>query len=201
MKLYETRTAFIQNSLYSLYGLSNRTELGARPDLIKVNLRFHFKPSLYVMTFCTNDLCISTQLLTNLMRLHAKVFSIQLACSACLYNLTKSGLLDNDLFGIPSILMTEVAQLTLDAMERFPKHYQLQKNALLTLCNDRILQVTFCASLFLLLHWGGGRGQGNERLVVEDRYNFLVKLFDGRKLRFFSLRPLSDYKLQWMHSV
>ena len=28
----------------------------------------------------------------------------------------------------------------LDAMETFPQHHQLQKNVLLTICSDRILQ-------------------------------------------------------------
>lgn len=73
--------------------------------------------------------------------MHANVFKIQLACSACLYNLTKIGWPDDDSFGIPLTLMSEVAQLTLDAMNSYPKHPQLQKNALLILCNDRILQV------------------------------------------------------------
>ena len=33
-----------------------------------------------------------------------------------------------------------MVHLTLAAMEAFPHHYQLQKNTLLTLCSDRILQ-------------------------------------------------------------
>lgn len=34
----------------------------------------------------------------------------------------------------------QVVGLSLVAMENFPNHYQLQKNTLLTLCSDRILQ-------------------------------------------------------------
>eukprot|EP00058_Branchiostoma_floridae_P017220 XP_002602708.1 hypothetical protein BRAFLDRAFT_72930 [Branchiostoma floridae] len=36
--------------------------------------------------------------------------------------------------------LSDVVNLTLKAMEVFPNHQQLQKNALLTLCSDRILQ-------------------------------------------------------------
>lgn len=68
---------------------------------------------------------------------------IQLASTACLYNLTKWGLNDNHNPNIiPQNLLIEAVSVTLDAMEKFPKNFQLQKNALLTLCNDRILQVS-----------------------------------------------------------
>lgn len=85
-----------------------------------------------------------------------------MAATACLYNLTK-GELANRVH--PSILK-DVVELSLDAMETFPSHFQvslvgfpskqllpcysililsnthpfqLQKNTLLTLCSDRIL--------------------------------------------------------------
>lgn len=62
---------------------------------------------------------------------------VQIAGTACLFNLTKS-----DLASIihPSIL-AKVVDATLDVMEHFPCEEQLQKNTLLILCNDHILYV------------------------------------------------------------
>ncbi|XP_065220691.1 protein zyg-11 homolog B-like [Planococcus citri] len=116
LKLYSKRTIFLQSTLYNLYSSSDRKDFGPRPDLVKI--------------------------MTDVMKTHSMSFKVQLACTACLYNLTKSGWFDNDTFGIPSTLMTEVAHLILNAMSTFAKHPQLQKNALLTLCNDRMLQNT-----------------------------------------------------------
>ncbi|TRZ01652.1 hypothetical protein DNTS_006139 [Danionella cerebrum] len=62
--------------------------------------------------------------------------SDQLAASACVFNLTKQEMA----FGIPVRLMETVTQLLLEAMKSFPNHQQLQKNCLLSLCSDRILQ-------------------------------------------------------------
>lgn len=64
-------------------------------------------------------------------------FPVQMAATACLYNLTKSDLASK----IHPSVLAKVVEATLDAMERFPNHNQLQKNTLLTLCSDRILQV------------------------------------------------------------
>lgn len=78
------------------------------------------------------------------MRSYRNELSIQIASTACLYNLTKCGWLENyKTDNISQILMSEVVELTLNAMELFPSCFQLQKNALLTLCNDSILQVHF----------------------------------------------------------
>lgn len=77
------------------------------------------------------------------MRRYSTHYTIQLASTACLYNLTKSGWLEKyTLDSVPQILMSEVVELTMNAMEKFEHQFQLQKNALLTLCNDRILQVS-----------------------------------------------------------
>lgn len=73
-----------------------------------------------------------------------------MAATACLYNLTRGEL---SKYLHPSLLSKGVS-LTLYAMQNFPGEFQLQKNALLTLCSDRILQeVSFnrfmCAKLVL----------------------------------------------------
>ncbi|XP_070563133.1 protein zyg-11 homolog B-like isoform X2 [Ptychodera flava] len=71
---------------------------------------------------------------------HRQHLGVQMAASACLYNLSKQQLADN----VHVSALKDMVQLTMDAMETFPNHQQLQKNALLTLCSDRILQdVTF----------------------------------------------------------
>lgn len=70
------------------------------------------------------------------MRLHPEAFGVQMAATACLYNLTKGELASK----VHPSLLSHVVELSLVAMETFPHHYQLQKNTLLTLCSDRILQ-------------------------------------------------------------
>lgn len=70
------------------------------------------------------------------MQQHPQAFGVQMAATACLYNLTKGDLASK----IHPRILARVVELSLDAMEAFPDHYQLQKNTLLTLCSDRILQ-------------------------------------------------------------
>ena len=59
-----------------------------------------------------------------------------MAATACLYNLTKNELGER----LHPQTLRQVVDVTLEAMQSFPNHQQLQKNALLTLCSDRILQ-------------------------------------------------------------
>lgn len=73
-----------------------------------------------------------------------------MAATACLFNLSK-GNLGQKLH--PKVL-GEIVEADLNAMETFPQHQQLQKNVLLTICSDRILQeVNFdkyrCAKLVM----------------------------------------------------
>ena len=77
------------------------------------------------------------QLVLRAMRLHPVEFPIQMAATACLYNLIKGEIGQK----IHPHRLKEVVQLTLTAMENFPNNLQLQKNTLLTLCSDRILRV------------------------------------------------------------
>lgn len=83
-------------------------------------------------------------------REYPTVFPIQMAATACLFNLSKSDLGAK----IHPKILKEIVKADLDAMETFPQHQQLQKNVLLTICSDRILQeVNFdkyrCAKLVL----------------------------------------------------
>uniref|UniRef100_A0A3Q2YA37 Zyg-11 family member, cell cycle regulator n=1 Tax=Hippocampus comes TaxID=109280 RepID=A0A3Q2YA37_HIPCM len=70
------------------------------------------------------------------MKNHQATLNVQLAASACVFNLTKQDLAA----GMPVRLLSTVTQLLLEAMRTFPNHQQLQKNCLLSLCSDRILQ-------------------------------------------------------------
>ncbi|XP_062920437.1 protein zyg-11 homolog isoform X2 [Mobula hypostoma] len=78
----------------------------------------------------------SLKLVVTGMKNHSTNLPVQLAASACVFNLTKQDLAA----GMPVRLLTEVTRLLLKAMEHFPNHQQLQKNCLLSLCSDRILQ-------------------------------------------------------------
>lgn len=90
------------------------------------------------------------ELVVKVMKVHSKKLAVQISGTACLYNLSKNSLGPK----IHPRYFQEIVTVTLNAMANFPKHQQLQKNALLTLCSDRILQdVTFeryrCARLVM----------------------------------------------------
>lgn len=70
------------------------------------------------------------------MEIHANKFGVQMAATACIYNLTRGELSKR----IHPNILSKAVELTLSAMEQFPDEFQLHKNALLTLCSDRILQ-------------------------------------------------------------
>ena len=67
---------------------------------------------------------------------YQSVFGIQMAATACLFNLSK----EKSGQKLHPKVLSKIVNVDLDAMEAFPQHQQLQKNVLLTLCNDRILQ-------------------------------------------------------------
>ncbi|XP_064477027.1 protein zyg-11 homolog B-like [Ornithodoros turicata] len=123
LRRYTDRQFYVQKSLYYLYSYTQNYSQ-PRVDIIKLIL-----PG---------------------MGEHSKVLGIQMAATACLYNLSKSTLGQK----IHPHWLRKIVMLTLAAMENFPRHQQLQKNTLLTLCSDRILQdVTFdryhCAKLVM----------------------------------------------------
>nr|CAD7266549.1 unnamed protein product [Timema shepardi] len=109
LRRYAHRPLYVQKCLFTLFRLTPEFS-HARVDIIKLVL-----PG---------------------MQLHPQQFGLQMAATACLYNLTKGDLAQKI---HPNILL-RVVDLTLTAMETYPNHYQLQKNTLLTLCSDRILQ-------------------------------------------------------------
>ncbi|XP_015119052.1 protein zyg-11 homolog B isoform X1 [Diachasma alloeum] len=123
LRRYPHRPIYVQKCLYNLFRLTPHFS-EARVDVIKLVL-----PG---------------------MRAHPDEFRVQMAATACLYNLTKGELATR----IHPNILKQIVDLTLIAMESYPNHYQLQKNTLLTLCSDRILQdVAFdkyrCAKLVM----------------------------------------------------
>ncbi|KAL3203573.1 hypothetical protein MRX96_011941 [Rhipicephalus microplus] len=123
LRRYPDRPYYVQKSLYYLYQYT-LTYSQPRVDVIKLIL-----PG---------------------MAEHPRVLAIQMAATACLYNLSKGTLGQK----VHPRWLRQIVDLTLTAMENFPRNQQLQKNTLLTLCSDRILQdVTFdryhCARLVM----------------------------------------------------
>lgn len=119
----DRRPEYTQNALYNLFRLTDSL-VEPRIDLIR----------LVILAAKRNR----------------NVFVVQMAATACFYNLSKGSLGEK----LHPDILRDIVQVDLDAMEQFPEHQQLQKNALLTICNDRILQeVNFdrfrCARLVL----------------------------------------------------
>ncbi|XP_015602670.1 protein zyg-11 homolog B isoform X3 [Cephus cinctus] len=109
LRRYWCRPIYVQKCLYNLFRLTPSFS-EARVDVLK----------LVVLG----------------MKAHPQEFRVQMAATACLYNLTKGELATR----IHPSILKQIVDLTLTAMESYPNHYQLQKNTLLTLCSDRILQ-------------------------------------------------------------
>ncbi|EEB12106.1 conserved hypothetical protein [Pediculus humanus corporis] len=110
LRRYSARPLYIHKALCDLFRLMPTYVNEPRVDIIKLVLKG--------------------------MALHPMQFGVQMAATACLYNLTKGELAAK----IHPTILKDVVELALTAMENFPKHYQMQKNTLLTLCSDRILQ-------------------------------------------------------------
>ena len=87
------------------------------------------------------------------------MFAIQMAATACLFNLSKSeigqklhprllgrivavDLVRSDHSRLYDLVFVDSTYFPIqqNAMESYPQHLQLQKNVLLTICTDRILQ-------------------------------------------------------------
>lgn len=83
------------------------------------------------------------------MAAHPNELGVQMAATACLYNLSKQSMGQK----IHPRWLGQIVQLTMTAMQNFPNHQQLQKNALLTLCSDRILQDVVSCSGSVVLHF------------------------------------------------
>jgi len=125
----------------------------ARPQYIQKTLYYLFKMTAGTYTPRIDMTVPRVDIITRVLscaKEYPTVFPIQMAATACLFNLSKADLGAK----IHPRILREIVQADLDAMETFPQHQQLQKNVLLTICSDRILQeVNFdkyrCAKLVL----------------------------------------------------
>uniref|UniRef100_A0A672IS31 Protein zyg-11 homolog n=1 Tax=Salarias fasciatus TaxID=181472 RepID=A0A672IS31_SALFA len=70
------------------------------------------------------------------MRSHATSLHVHLVATACVFNLTTQDLAE----AMPVRLLSSTVTQLLHAMKTFPRHQQVQKNCLLALCSDYILQ-------------------------------------------------------------
>jgi hypothetical protein len=73
--------------------------------------------------------CCVEQLILPGMEAHPGLLGMQMAATACLYNLTKENLVQK----INPNILKQVVELTLIAMENFPRHYQV--STFLNLCS------------------------------------------------------------------
>lgn len=100
------------------------------------------------------------------MQHHTGSLQVQLVASACVFNLTVQELV----LGIPLRLLGNVVQQLLTAMKNFPNQEQLQKNCLLTLCSDHILQVApfdrYEAAKLIMMMLGNHEDQTVQRMAV-----------------------------------
>lgn len=114
-------------------------------QILKALLRYLDRPHyvqklLYVLYTQTNKFTVPRidviQLIIRGMKIHSVNLGIQMSGTACLYNLSRGKIGQR----IHPKWFQEIVTVTLKAMEKFSTNKQLQKNALLTLCSDRILQ-------------------------------------------------------------
>ncbi|XP_067308250.1 protein zyg-11 homolog isoform X2 [Pseudorasbora parva] len=100
------------------------------------------------------------------MQHHTDSLHVQLVATACVFNLTVQELV----LGMPLHLVGNVVQQLLTAMKNFPNHVQLQKNCLLTLCSDHILQVVpfdrYEAAKLIMMLLGNHEDQTVQRMAV-----------------------------------
>ncbi|XP_010888483.2 protein zyg-11 homolog isoform X1 [Esox lucius] len=110
LRRYRERECFTREALVNLYQLTSDMDNQTRPDILKLVLEG--------------------------MQNHSDSLSVQLVASACIFNLTNQDMA----VGMPHPLLSAVVNQVLKAMRGFPSHQQLQKNCLLVLCSDIILQ-------------------------------------------------------------
>ncbi|KAK2822069.1 hypothetical protein Q5P01_022134 [Channa striata] len=106
------------------------------------------------------------KLVLSVMQHHPTSLHVHLVATACVFNLTTQDLAEN----MPDSLLSSTVTQLLHAMKTFPNHHQVQKNCLLALCSDHILQdVTFDKFLAatLVINWLSSHGEPTlQRMAV-----------------------------------
>lgn len=120
LRRYSEREGFVREALFHLFSLTHVMEK-PRPDILKVN-----PASSSAVRSCGNSSSSSLvscpfQLVVLGMKNHPATLNVQLAASACVFNLTKQDLAA----GMPVRLLSTVTQLLLEAMRTFPNHQQV----------------------------------------------------------------------------
>ncbi|CAF0733697.1 unnamed protein product [Brachionus calyciflorus] len=99
----------------------------------------YLQRALYNLFTLTKNYCETRQDLVQniieIMILNIKSQSIQLAATTCIYNLTKHNLYLN----LPAHLLTQLINTILTIMHSYPNSLILQKNCLIILCNESML--------------------------------------------------------------
>ena len=109
LKYYKTRHLYIQKALNRLYALTKSFQ-ETRIDLLL--------------------------LIIELMLIHNKSQSVQLAATSCIFNLTWQKLNPT----IPNYIITQIINTVLTTMQNFPNSFNLQKNCLLMFRNEKLLK-------------------------------------------------------------
>ncbi|KAM4727721.1 protein zyg-11 homolog isoform 2-T2 [Anableps anableps] len=92
---------------------------------------------LYSLTMDTDEPQPDTlKLVVEAMQSHPKSPDVHLVATACVFNLTTQDLAE----AMPVSLMSSAVTQLLHAMKTFPNHQQVQKNCLMALCSDYLLQ-------------------------------------------------------------
>ncbi|XP_072543161.1 protein zyg-11 homolog [Salminus brasiliensis] len=110
LRRYREREVLLQRALLHLHNLTNQLDIGSQPDALRL-------------------VCAG-------MQTHSKSAGVQLVATACVFNLTNLELA----MRMPNRLLGSVVQQLTSTMRNFPSHEQIQKNCLLSLCSDHILQ-------------------------------------------------------------
>lgn len=123
LRRYSEREGFVREALFHLFSLTHAIEK-PRPDILKVHTHTHHQlKSQYISPYRFPSYLFvpCLQLVALGMKNHPATLNVQLAASACVFNLTKQELA----FGIPVRLLGNVTQLLLEAMKTFPNHQQV----------------------------------------------------------------------------
>ncbi|XP_046706711.1 protein zyg-11 homolog [Silurus meridionalis] len=108
---YRDRESLLQEALRCLHLHLNDTDIGCRPDVLKL---------VYLG-----------------LKAHSKCVNVQRAGLACVFKLTALELAD----GMSKNLLGSVMRHIITTMRNFPQHAQIQMNCLLSLSNNHILKV------------------------------------------------------------
>ncbi|CAF1056271.1 unnamed protein product [Rotaria sp. Silwood1] len=134
--------------LYEPYLIESLTRYRDRSGFVQKILYYIF---FLTRSFHSKQQNLLIELILHIMSIHSNLQNVQMASTACIYNLTRTPITEH----IHIKNLSQIVQATMNAMATFPNQQQLQKNCLLTLCSDRILHepyFNFCLLATLVMH-------------------------------------------------